>query len=91
MVEAAAREAMEETGVRVQVGELLGVFQEEGSRVIFLAYAAFAGDEDPVCGEECQDVRYFAPNELPPLAFGTDGAILAAWRRSAGATEAVPG
>jgi ADP-ribose pyrophosphatase YjhB (NUDIX family) len=81
VVEAAAREAMEETGIRVEVGPLLGVFQEQGSRVIFLAYAATAGPGEPVCGDECMDVRYFPADALPPLAFGTDAAILDAWRR----------
>jgi 8-oxo-dGTP diphosphatase len=81
VAEAAAREALEETGVRVAVGPLLGVFQEQGSRVVFLAYAASAGEEEPVCGDECLDVRYFPPERLPPLAFDTDDAILDAWRR----------
>ncbi len=80
VVEAAAREALEETGVRVQVGPLLGVFQEQGSKVVFLAYAAAAGDETPICGDECMDVRYFAPDELPPLAFGTDAQVMQSWR-----------
>ncbi len=89
VVEAAAREALEETGVRVEVGPLLGVFQEQGSKVVFLAFAAPAADDEPVCGDECLDVRYFAPDELPPLAFGTDGAILNAWKRHvAGETQA---
>ncbi len=85
VVAAAAREALEETGVAVQVGRLLGVFQEPGSRVVFLAFAATAGDEQPVCGDECLDVRYFPPDELPPLAFDSDAAILAAWRAGDGA------
>ena len=59
---------------------LLGIFQERGSRVIFIAYAACA-DGEPVCGDECIEVRYFAPDSLPPLAFENDAAILAAWRR----------
>ncbi len=80
VIAAAAREAWEETGIRVNVGPLLGVFQEAGSRVVFLAYAADAGTEEPVCGDECLEVRYFAPEELPPLAFDNDNAILAAWR-----------
>ncbi|HEY7294803.1 MAG TPA: NUDIX hydrolase [Dehalococcoidia bacterium] len=82
VVQAAAREAWEETGVRVRVGPLLGIFQEPGSRVVFIAFAAQAGDETPVCGDECLEVRYFPPDALPPLAFDTDGAVLAAWRRS---------
>jgi ADP-ribose pyrophosphatase YjhB (NUDIX family) len=81
VVDAAVREAWEETGVRIQVGPLLGVFQERGSRVIFLAYAATAEEGEPVCGDECLDVRYFAPADLPPLAFENDAAIIAAWRR----------
>ena len=88
VVAAAAREAWEETGVRVAVGPLLGVFQEQGSRVIFLAYAAEAGDEEPICGDECFEVRYFPPDALPPLAFGTDASIVAAWRRQRVASEA---
>jgi len=88
VVEAAAREAWEETGVRVRVGPLLGVFQEPGSRVVFIAFAAEAGEEPPVCGDECLDVRYFAPEALPPLAFQTDAAVLDAWRRLAAADGA---
>jgi 8-oxo-dGTP diphosphatase len=81
-VEAAAvREAWEETGVRVTIEQLLGVYQEPGSRVIFLAFAAAAGDDDPVPGDEAQDVRYFAPDALPAPAFHHDPAIIAAWRR----------
>jgi 8-oxo-dGTP diphosphatase len=91
VVEAAAREAWEETGVRVRVGPLLGVFQEPGSRVVFIAFAAEAGEETPVCGDECLEVRYFPPEALPPLAFDTDGAVLAAWRRyMAGENGAAP-
>lgn len=90
VAEAAAREALEETGVRVEVGPLLGVFQEHASRVVFLAYAATAGEEEPICGDECLDVRYFAVSELPPLAFSTDPAILYAWRRHVAAGSPTP-
>ena len=91
---AAAREALEETGIRVALGPLLGVFQEQGSRVVFLAFAAKAPDGEPVCGDECLEVRFFPADALPPLAFGTDAAILAAWRalqHNADAEPAVSG
>lgn len=82
-VEAAAvREAWEETGIRVRIDRLLGVYQEPGSRVIFLAYAATAEPGEPVPGDECFDVRFFPPDELPPAAFHHDSAIIAAWRRT---------
>lgn len=80
VIAAAAREAFEETGVRVTVGPLLGVFQAPESRVVFLAYAAEAGTEPPVAGAECFEVAYFAPEALPELAFATDADVLAAWR-----------
>lgn len=81
VVAAAAREAWEETGIRVRVGKLLGVYQESGSRVIYLAYAAEAGPGEPMIGDECMDVRFFPVDALPDLAFSHDAAILEAWRR----------
>lgn len=78
----AAREAWEETGIRVEVGPLLGVWQEPGSRVIYLAFAAEAAAGDPIVGDECMDVRFFPADALPDLAFTHDGAIVAAWRRT---------
>ncbi|MFN8557091.1 MAG: NUDIX hydrolase [Dehalococcoidia bacterium] len=82
VVEAAAREAREETGIEVRIGPLLGIYQETGSRVIYLAYSGEAGPGDPVIGDECMDVRFFAPDDMPDLAFQHDGAILAAWRNA---------
>jgi 8-oxo-dGTP diphosphatase len=81
VVEAAVREAWEETGIRVDVRDLLGVYQEPGSRVIYLAYAADAGPGEPVAGDECMEVRFFSAGSLPALAFTHDAAILTAWRQ----------
>jgi ADP-ribose pyrophosphatase YjhB (NUDIX family)/Uma2 family endonuclease len=83
--EAAVREAQEETGLEVRIEHLLGVYQEPGSRVIFLAYAGTAEEGEPVAGDECLDVRFFAPDALPPPAFLHDRAIMEAWRRWRGA------
>lgn len=80
VIAAAAREAREETGIDVRVGRLLGVFQEPGSRVIFLAFAAEAGPGEPVPSDECMDVRFFPPDDLPEPAFYHDPAIITAWR-----------
>lgn len=82
VVEAAAREAWEETGIRVTVGPLLGVFQEPGSRVIFLAFAAEAGPGEPVTGEECLEVGFFPADALPELAFHHDPEIVRAWQQT---------
>ncbi len=80
VVAAAAREAWEETGIVVEVGPLLGVFQEPGSRVIFLAFAGSAGPGAPAPGDECMDVRFFPVDDLPELGFMHDQAIIAAWQ-----------
>lgn len=77
--DAAIREAREETGLRVRLRGLLGVFQEPDSRVIFLAYAATVDPGEPVPGDEALDVRFFAPDALPPPAFHHDPAIMSAW------------
>lgn len=84
---AAMREAFEETGIRVELRGLLGVYQEAGSRVIYIAYAALAGDGEPVPDAESMEVRFFPFGELPPLAFPHDGEILNAWRGQRGPTQ----
>jgi 8-oxo-dGTP diphosphatase len=78
--DAAVREAKEETGLDVRVGSLIGAYSSPGERVIFLAYAAKVARGGIVVGRECQDVRFFALEELPPLAFDHDGQILNDWR-----------
>jgi ADP-ribose pyrophosphatase YjhB (NUDIX family) len=88
--QAAIREALEETGIHVDIERLLGVYQEEGSRVIYIAFAARAGDGDPVADVESMEVRFFPTSELPQLAFAHDDEILAAWRSSPAASQTTP-
>jgi 8-oxo-dGTP diphosphatase len=77
---AAVREALEETGILVTLQRLLGVYQEDGSRVVYIAYAALAGAGEPVADAESMEVRFFDAEALPELAFAHDGEILEAWR-----------
>jgi len=77
---AAVREALEETGITVRLQRLLGIYQEQGSRVIYISFAAEAGAGEPVPNVESIEVRFFPEAELPPLAFAHDGEILDAWR-----------
>ncbi len=86
--EAAMRETKEETGLDVHIDRLLGAYSTDGERVIFIAYAARVTGGRIQIGAECQDVRFFPSDALPPLAFPHDAAILRAWReRSAAATR----
>lgn len=79
---AAMREALEETSIQVELERLLGVYQEPGSRVIYIVYAARAGSGEPAPDEESTEVRFFPVDHLPELAFRHDGVIVDAWRAS---------
>lgn len=87
---AAVREAREETGIEVTLGELLGVYQESGSRVIYLAFSARAGEGKPVADAESIEVRFFPHESLPVLAFPHDQQILDAWSRRCQAGQVSP-
>ncbi|MGB2695516.1 MAG: NUDIX hydrolase [Dehalococcoidia bacterium] len=80
--EGAIRETKEETGLDIRIQRLLGAYSRAGERVIFLAYAARVTGGKIVIGAECQDVRFFPPDDLPPLAFSHDDEIVRAWRGS---------
>ena len=75
---AAAREAWEEVGLRVDIGALIGLFSYEGETVALAVYEATAAGE-PSAGDDIDHVDWFAPDDLPPLAFPHDAAIIAAW------------
>jgi ADP-ribose pyrophosphatase YjhB (NUDIX family) len=78
--EAAVRETKEETGLDVRIERLLAVHSAAGERVVFVAYAARVTGGRIVVGAECQDVRFFPLDDLPPLAFPHDGGIVRQWR-----------
>ncbi|MCX6024372.1 MAG: NUDIX domain-containing protein [Chloroflexi bacterium] len=82
---AAEREVWEETGVRVRVDALLGVFSETGAPVVFIAYAGTIVGGEPVAGPESIAIGFFAPEEAPPLAFPHDAEILRRWTAQNGA------
>lgn len=78
---AAVRETLEETGLRVTIQALLGVYSRPGDPVIFIAYAAHAGGGKPQASEEAFEVAFFPPEALPDLsAFPHDLHVLDAWR-----------
>jgi ADP-ribose pyrophosphatase YjhB (NUDIX family) len=84
--DAAAREALEETGLEVRITGLIGVFSEPGGSVVFVMYEGEpATGGDPVAGPEALEVGFFAPDGLPPLAFAHDARIIERWRAQRGA------
>ena len=79
---AAAREAREEAGVEVVIGEPVQVasnFHEPEKPTIGVWFAATLADPAarPVAGDDAVAVDWFEPAAPPPLAFPTDAALLA--------------
>ena len=77
--EAAVREVQEETGLDVEVVRLLGLYSEPGQPVIVAAFAARETGGVLTVGPEILDVGFFPTDNLPPLAFPRDQAILQLW------------
>ncbi len=75
------RECHEETGAEVSVLSLMGVHHirmgEEG--LVLLAYRARLLGGQIRAREEVQQVSWFPPTALPPLAFSSHRAVLKGW------------
>ena len=69
--EAAVREALEESGLVVEVGHLVGVFSYTGHPVVVIVFQAGVVSGNLTAGREVDQVRVFAPDQLPwdELAF----------------------
>jgi 8-oxo-dGTP diphosphatase len=78
--EAAIREAREETGLAVEPGELLGVFdrvlRDPEQRVqyhyVLIDFLCRRIGGDPVAASDAAEARWFTPEELPPLNLAKD-------------------
>lgn len=70
---AAAREAAEETGLVVDVGELVDVYANPpgGGADLFLLYRARAAGGELRAADDATDARFFGRAELPELAFAS--------------------
>ena len=78
---AAEREVREELGLSVTLTHLLGVYSEPGNPVVLIVYTGTVpATADPIVQEdEIAAIGYFAPDDLPPLAFDHDAQIIADW------------
>jgi ADP-ribose pyrophosphatase YjhB (NUDIX family) len=81
----ARREAREETGLRVGVGDLIGVYHDKNrdDHTLNLYYAAHVIGGTEKAGDDADDLRWFALSEIPRrIAFpGHTKAVLRDWRR----------
>ena len=79
---AATREAREEAGVEVEIGDVLQVasnFHDREQPTIGIWFTAAPVDvaAEPVAGDDAVAVGWFDPASPPALAFPTDAALLA--------------
>jgi 8-oxo-dGTP diphosphatase len=78
---AAEREVVEELGLTARLTHLLGVYSEPGNPVVLIVYTGDVdGTEPTMQAEEISDIGWFAPDDLPPLAFDHDPAIITDWQ-----------
>jgi 8-oxo-dGTP diphosphatase len=86
--EAAIREAWEEVGLKVRLSHLLGVYSSPGETVVLNVFVAAPEAGTLQSLDENDAVGFFAPNQLPELAFPNDQSIIDTWRN--GAVRPVP-
>jgi CTP:molybdopterin cytidylyltransferase MocA/ADP-ribose pyrophosphatase YjhB (NUDIX family) len=79
--EAAVRETLEEAGVRVTLGKLVGVYSYPHQPQVIVVYQAECPETPPIPGVETQEARYFSPEEIPwdRLAFRSTSDALRDW------------
>jgi ADP-ribose pyrophosphatase YjhB (NUDIX family) len=87
--DAARREVREETGLDVTLDGLVGVYSQPDRGVVLVVYAATVLGGTLQHDDESEELGYFSPDALPPLAFPNTPAIVAdwrAWRRERGSS-----
>lgn len=87
VADAAARELAEETGMRVEGLELLGVYDTPGRDprgwTVSVAYLTYTDSEHTVKGaDDASDARWFDTDSLPELAFDHHAILADALARS---------
>lgn len=78
--DAAVREVREEVGLEVTLGKLLGIYSATGETVVLVVYLAETVVGEAMAGDDLVEVGWFAPTNLPELAFPHDEEIVGAWR-----------
>jgi 8-oxo-dGTP diphosphatase len=88
--EAAAREAFEETGLRVQVGRVLDMDSGPYGEVSLSFECQIVGDSGFRPSEETDEIGWFSPGALPPMTVDTRRLLERSLAAQAGWLRAVP-
>jgi ADP-ribose pyrophosphatase YjhB (NUDIX family) len=86
-LDALAREVREETGLALADVAFLGIWIEpdyDGRSIFSVTYRATVGDGEPAAADDVSELRWFAPDELPPeedYAFAHTPLALRRWRQ----------
>ena len=78
--EAAVREFLEETGLKAEVTELVGVYSRQDDANILVVYGGKVIGGELAAGQETQEAGLFDLESLPPLAFERDVGIIQQWQ-----------
>jgi ADP-ribose pyrophosphatase YjhB (NUDIX family) len=83
--EAAVRETLEEIGVIVEPGEIVGLYSRPEAAIVVVAFEATIVGGEPRTTREALEVRPFAPEAIPwpEIAFRTSEWALRDWLRRA--------
>lgn len=85
---AARRETLEEAGIEVTIGGLLGMYHytdDPRGAGLLLVFHARCDDLGPLApGDDADDVRFFAADALPPISHHTHRRALEDWMKDEG-------
>ena len=79
--DAAIRETLEETGLQVEPGEIIGLYSRVQAAVVVIAFEARIVSGEPLVTPESLETRPFAPDEIPwqEIAFETSVRAIRDW------------
>lgn len=81
VTEAARRETLEETGLAIEPGELIGLYTRLEAAVVVVALEARVSGGEPTLTPEALEIRTFDPSSIPweGIAFSTSWWAIADW------------
>jgi ADP-ribose pyrophosphatase YjhB (NUDIX family) len=81
--EGAIRETLEETGLLVELGEIVGLYTRPEAAIVVIAFAARIVGGEPTVTPEALEVRPFAPEAIPwpQIAFRSSEWAIRDWVR----------